>query len=230
MWTAWRTSCETPRWGWRSAMAGNWYRAWGKRFFDLLVALPLAVVTAPLGAVVWVLVRLKLGSPALFRQQRPGKGGEPFQIVKFRTMTAERDASGNLLPDEARLTAFGSLLRGASLDEIPEMWNVIKGDMSLVGPRPLLTQYLERYTPEQARRHELRPGVTGWAQVNGRNAVTWEDKFDMDVWYVDHVSPSLDLRVLWMTLLAVLKRDGITTTGHATAPEFSGTPTTTEQR
>jgi lipopolysaccharide/colanic/teichoic acid biosynthesis glycosyltransferase len=200
----------------------SWYLAWGKRAFDLLLGIPLAIVSAPIGAVTWVLVRLKLGSPALFRQERPGKDDQVFEMVKFRTMTDERDAAGELLPDEQRLTAFGRFLRATSLDELPELWNVLKGDMSLVGPRPLLVRYLDRYTAEQARRHEVRPGVTGWAQVNGRNTVGWDEKFAMDVWYVDHVSPALDVKVLWRTLLSVVRRDGISAAEHATMPEFVG--------
>jgi lipopolysaccharide/colanic/teichoic acid biosynthesis glycosyltransferase len=200
----------------------SWYLAWGKRAFDLLFGIPMAVVSAPIGAITWVLVRLKLGKPALFRQQRPGKDEQIFEMVKFRTMTDERDAGGELLPDEQRLTGFGRFLRATSLDELPELWNVLKGDMSLVGPRPLLVRYLDRYTAEQARRHEVRPGVTGWAQVNGRNTVRWDEKFAMDVWYVDHVSPGLDVKVLWRTLLSVVRRDGISAAEHATMPEFVG--------
>jgi lipopolysaccharide/colanic/teichoic acid biosynthesis glycosyltransferase len=200
----------------------SWYRAWGKRAFDLLFGIPIAIVSAPIAAVTWLLVRLKLGSPALFRQERPGKDERVFEMVKFRTMTDERDAAGELLPDEQRLTTFGRFLRATSLDEIPELWNVLKGDMSLVGPRPLLVRYLDRYTAEQARRHEVRPGVTGWAQVNGRNTVGWDEKFAMDVWYVDHVSPALDVKVLWRTLLSVVRRDGISAAEHATMPEFVG--------
>ncbi len=167
-------------------------------------------------------VRVKLGTPVFFRQQRPGLHGKPFTMVKFRTMTDGRDAAGNLLPDAERLTNFGRFLRSSSLDELPELWNVVKGDMSLVGPRPLLMRYLDRYTPEQTRRHEVRPGVTGWAQVNGRNAISWEDKFAYDVWYVDNLSFWLDLRILWLTVRKVLRREGVSQAGEATMEEFKG--------
>jgi len=200
----------------------SWYPRFGKRLFDLVLTIPGLVVISPLLAVIALLVRVKLGSPVLFRQERPGLGGKPFTIYKFRTMTDERDADGNLLPDKDRLTRFGRFLRSASLDELPELFNVIKGEMSLVGPRPLLMQYLERYTPEQARRNEARPGITGWAQINGRNAVTWEDKFDMDVWYVDNQSLILDIKILFLTFIKTFKREGITQTGQATAEEFKG--------
>jgi sugar transferase EpsL len=169
-----------------------------------------------------LLVCLKLGSPALFRQQRPGMLGRPFTIYKFRTMTNARDADGALPPDEQRLIGLGRFLRNASLDELPELFNVLNGDMSLVGPRPLLMQYLDRYTPEQARRHEVKPGITGWAQVNGRNAITWEDKFKLDVWYVDHQSLSLDLKIIILTIWKILKREGINQPGEATMEEFMG--------
>jgi sugar transferase EpsL len=198
-------------------------REFGKRCLDLLPTIPALVLLAPLFAVLAVLVRLRLGSPVLFRQQRPGVGGRPFLMVKFRTMTDERDAAGNLLADELRLTRFGRFLRSSSLDELPELWNVLKGDMSLVGPRPLLMSYLPRFTPEQARRHEVRPGITGWAQVNGRNRVSWDDRFRLDVWYVDHRSLWLDLRILTMTVLAVLRRHEVSAEGSATMPEFTGT-------
>ena len=169
-----------------------------------------------------VAIRWKLGSPVLFRQQRPGLGGRPFWLLKFRTMTDARDADGNVLPDDQRLTAFGRFLRAASLDELPELFNVLKGDMSLVGPRPLLMQYLDRYTPEQARRHEVRPGITGWAQVNGRNAITWEEKFRLDVWYVDNWSMWLDIKIIAMTIWKILKREGISHPGQATMARFTG--------
>ena len=203
-------------------MKSVWYKRYGKRLFDLVLTIPGIVVISPVLAVIALLVRVKLGSPVLFRQERPGLDGKAFTIYKFRTMTDERDTDGNLLPDGERLTRFGKFLRASSLDELPELWNVIKGDMSLVGPRPLLMQYLERYTPEQARRHEVRPGITGWAQVNGRNAVTWEDKFDMDVWYVDNQSLVLDIKILFLTFIKTFKREGITQTGQATAEEFKG--------
>ncbi len=167
-------------------------------------------------------VRLAHGSPVLFTQVRPGYFGRPFKIYKFRTMTDERDTQGNLLPDAERLTRLGRFLRASSLDELPELFNVLRGEMSLVGPRPLLMQYLTRYTPEQARRHAVLPGITGWAQVNGRNALTWEDKFRLDVWYVENWSFWLDIQILWMTAWKVVKREGISQPGHATAEEFMG--------
>jgi lipopolysaccharide/colanic/teichoic acid biosynthesis glycosyltransferase len=169
-----------------------------------------------------ILVRMVHGAPVLFRQMRPGYHGKPFYIYKFRTMSDARDGRGSLLPDAQRLTRLGRFLRSTSLDELPELFNVLRGEMSLVGPRPLLMQYLDRYTPEQARRHDVLPGITGWAQVNGRNALTWEDKFRLDVWYVDHWSPGLDLRIILITLGKVLKREGISQPGHATAEEFMG--------
>jgi sugar transferase EpsL len=178
---------------------------------------------APVLALVALLVRLKLGAPLLFRQQRPGLHGKPFTLYKFRTMTDARDAQGRRLPDAERLTPFGRFLRSTSLDELPELFNVLKGEMSLVGPRPLLMRYLDRYTPEQARRHAVKPGITGWAQVNGRNALTWEEKFALDVWYVDHQSLWLDVKILAMTVWQVLKREGISQPGHATMEEFRGT-------
>ncbi len=193
-----------------------------KRAFDLVVALAaLAVLALPL-LLVALLVAVFLGRPVLFRQQRPGLGGKPFWLYKFRTMTDACDAQGRLLPDEQRLTRLGRFLRRTSIDELPELINVIKGEMSLVGPRPLLMSYLDRYTPEQARRHEVRPGITGWAQVNGRNAISWEEKFELDVWYVDHASLSLDLKILAMTVWKTLRREGISAAGHATMPEFLG--------
>jgi len=163
-----------------------------------------------------------MGSPVLFRQVRPGLHRKPFVMYKFRTMRDLRDTEGRLLPDEMRLTRVGHILRATSLDELPELFNVLKGEMSLVGPRPLLMEYLELYTPEQARRHEVKPGITGWAQVNGRNAITWEEKFKLDVWYVDNWSLGLDLKILALTLIKVLKREGISADGHATMPEFRG--------
>ncbi len=198
------------------------YSKFGKRLLDITISAALLVVLAPVFALVAMLVRLLLGSPVLFRQQRPGKRRRPFTLVKFRTMTDERDARGKLLPDDKRLTAFGRFLRSASLDELPELWNVLKGDMSLVGPRPLLMQYLSRYTPEQMRRHEVKPGITGWAQVNGRNALSWEHKFALDLWYVERQSLALDLRILLLTLKQVLGRQSISLEGHATMPEFMG--------
>lgn len=194
-----------------------------KRLFDLLVSsMLLAILSVPL-LVLFVMVRVKLGKPVLFRQLRPGLRGHPFEMIKFRTMTSAMDSDGQLLPDEARLTRFGRLLRASSLDELPELWNVVKGDMSLVGPRPLLMEYMSLYTAEQARRHEVRPGVTGWAQVHGRNALSWEDKFSLDVWYVDNRSMWLDTRILWRTVRKVLARDGISAKGEATTSKFTGT-------
>ena len=191
-----------------------------KRVFDLLAVILTAPLWLPLLAVVAVLVRLKLGSPVFFRQQRPGKDEVIFEMIKFRTMTDAREADGRLMADDRRLTPFGRWLRATSLDELPELLNVLKGEMSLVGPRPLLVRYLPRYSPEQRRRHAVRPGITGWAQVNGRNALTWEQKFTHDVWYVDHQSLALDLRILFRTMKAVLVRDGISAKGEATMPEF----------
>ncbi len=193
-----------------------------KRGLDIVVAGTALVVLSPLMGVIAFLVWRKLGTPVLFRQTRPGIRGKPFVMYKFRTMTDARDAQGNLLPDHQRLTPFGRWLRATSLDELPELMNVLKGDMSLVGPRPLLMEYLERYTPEQARRLEVKPGITGWAQIHGRNALSWEEKFRLDVWYVDHWSLWLDLKILWRTLWIVLKREGISAEGHATMPEFRG--------
>jgi lipopolysaccharide/colanic/teichoic acid biosynthesis glycosyltransferase len=193
-----------------------------KRLFDLLASvLGLLVLALPLAVLAWQ-VRRKLGSPVLFTQVRPGLHGKPFRMVKFRTMTDERDASGALLPDAQRLTPFGRFLRSSSLDELPELWNVLRGEMSLVGPRPLLMEYLPLYSAVQARRHEVRPGITGWAQVNGRNAISWADKFALDVWYVDHRSLFLDIRILWLTVRKVLVRDGISAAGEATMPRFEG--------
>ena len=193
-----------------------------KRLFDLTAAaLGLLALALPLLALT-LLVRHRLGRPAFFRQTRPGLHGRPFQMVKFRTMTDARGPDGALLPDADRLTPFGRFLRGSSLDELPELWNVLRGDMSLVGPRPLLMEYLPLYTPEQARRHAVRPGITGWAQVNGRNALSWEEKFALDVWYVDHQSLALDISILWRTVRKVLVREGISAAGEATMPRFDG--------
>lgn len=193
-----------------------------KRFTDILLSLTVLIVGAPVFLVLAFLVRVFLGSPVFFRQVRPGMNGKAFLMYKFRTMTDERDEQGNLLPDGVRLTAFGHFLRSTSLDEIPELWNVLKGDMSLVGPRPLLMEYLPLYSPEQARRHEVRPGVTGWAQVNGRNAISWEEKFALDVWYVDNRSIWLDIKILLLTVKKVLVREGISAAGEATMGKFSG--------
>jgi lipopolysaccharide/colanic/teichoic acid biosynthesis glycosyltransferase len=198
------------------------YRRGAKRLLDLLLVLSAAPLVAPLALVVAALVRVRLGSPVLYRQPRPGLGGRLFTIVKFRTMSDVRGSDGGLLPDSERLGRFGRLLRATSLDEVPEFWNVLMGDMSLVGPRPLLVEYLPLYKEKQARRHEVRPGITGWAQVNGRNALTWEQKFEMDVWYVENVSFGLDVRILWKTLVAVVRREGISAAGDATMPRFTG--------
>jgi len=193
-----------------------------KRLFDLFVALLVTLITWPIMLVVAVLVRRYLGSPVLFSQVRPGLRGRPFLVYKFRTMTDARDNQGGLLPDDVRLTRFGLFLRRSSLDELPQLFNVIKGDISLVGPRPLLMEYMPLYTEEQARRHEIRPGITGWAQVNGRNAISWEQKFVLDVWYVDHQSFWLDMKILALTVKKVLIKDGISAQGVETMPRFLG--------
>jgi sugar transferase EpsL len=193
-----------------------------KRLFDVAAAALLLLLLAPLLALLAVLVWLALGSPVLFRQERPGRHGRPFTLLKFRTMTDATDARGQLLPNERRLTRFGRWLRSTSLDELPELLNVLRGEMSIVGPRPLLMQYLPLYSPAQARRHEVRPGITGWAQVNGRNALEWEKRFALDVWYVDHRSLCLDLKILWMTVTSILTARGISQEGYATAEPFRG--------
>lgn len=193
-----------------------------KRCFDVLVAVvALLILALPLLALA-LLVRIKLGKPVLFAQIRPGMHGKPFRMVKFRTMTDARGPDGALLPDAERLPSFGRFLRATSLDELPELWNVLKGDMSLVGPRPLLMEYLPLYSKEQARRHDVRPGVTGWAQINGRNALSWEEKFELDVWYVAHQSFALDIKILWRTARKVLVREGISAAGEATMSRFTG--------
>lgn len=194
-----------------------------KRLFDIAVSLLALVILAPLLAFVWLLVRWKLGRPVLFRQVRPGLDGKPFKLLKFRTMTDACGTGGKLLSDEERLPAFGRFLRSTSLDELPELWNVLKGEMSLVGPRPLLMEYLPLYSPQQARRHEVRPGLTGWAQVNGRNAISWPEKFDFDVWYVVNRSLRLDIKILALTVVRVLKRSDISAEGEATMTPFTGT-------
>ncbi|MCL6605441.1 MAG: sugar transferase [Paenibacillus sp.] len=193
-----------------------------KRMLDLIVAIPVFLVFLPVITITALLVRIKLGSPILFKQSRPGLHGKPFYVYKFRTMTDESDSSGQLLSDHLRLTTFGKFLRKYSLDELPQLWNVLKGDISLVGPRPLLVDYLPLYSEEQARRHEVKPGITGWAQVNGRNTISWEEKFKLDIWYVDHYSFMLDLKILWLTLLKVVKTEGINSADHATMPMFRG--------
>lgn len=194
-----------------------------KRSLDVVAAFSALLLLSPVLVGVAVMVRFSMGSPVLFRQMRPGLGGQPFAMIKFRTMRDACDAQGNPLPDEQRLSSVGQFLRAASLDELPELWNVLVGDMSLVGPRPLLTDYLPLYSPEQARRHEVRPGITGWAQVNGRNAIGWEEKFKLDVWYVDNQSFWLDLKILLLTIKKVLVRDGISAEGEATMSRFMGT-------
>ena len=196
-----------------------------KRIFDFCIALLALIALSPVLAITALLVHLKLGSPVIFHQTRPGLDTRLFRLHKFRTMTDARDANGELLPDEVRLTSFGKFLRSTSLDELPELWNVIRGEMSLVGPRPLLAKYLERYSPEQLRRHEVRPGITGWAQINGRNALTWEQKFALDVWYVNHHSLGLDIKILALTVWKIIQRDGINEPGQATAQEFMGSQT-----
>ena len=193
-----------------------------KRVFDLLIVLMIVTVLALPMLLLAAMVRIKLGAPVLFRQVRPGKDGLPFEMIKFRTMRDAFGADGRPLPDADRMTSFGQLLRASSLDELPELWNVLKGEMSLVGPRPLLMEYLPLYSPEQARRHDVRPGVTGWAQVNGRNALSWEEKFRLDVWYVDNQSFWLDLKILMLTVKKVFVREGISATGEVTMPKFTG--------
>jgi len=193
-----------------------------KRMIDVLVASLLIVLLSPVMLVIALLVRIKLGRPVLFRQMRPGKLGQPFELLKFRTMTNNRDPSGLLLPEEDRLSVFGKRLRGTSLDELPELLNVLQGDMSLVGPRPLLMQYLPLYSPRQARRHEVQPGITGWAQTHGRNSISWAEKFEFDVWYVENVSLGTDMRVMWRTLTTVLSGRGVNAPDGGTASPFTG--------
>ncbi len=200
----------------------GWYAWFGKRLMDILLSSLALVILSPLLLIIALLIRLTMGPPVLFRQPRIGYRGRVFTIYKFRTMLDLRDEQGDLLADEQRLTKLGQLLRKFSLDEIPELWNVLKGDMSVVGPRPLLMEYLPLYTAEQARRHEVKPGITGWAQINGRNALTWEEKFKLDVWYVDHWSLWLDFKILAHTALKVLKCEGVSAEGHATMPRFVG--------
>ena len=201
------------------------YRSFGKRLLDLLIVVPVAIAVAPVVLLVSLLVYIRLGRPVVFHQSRAGKHGRAFTLHKFRTMTNERDSSENLLPDNLRLTQFGRQLRRLSMDELPQVWNVLCGEMGLVGPRPLLVTYLDRYSPEQARRHDVTPGVTGWAQVNGRNALSWEEKFELDVWYVDNLSLWLDLKILCCTFTNVVRRRNVTADGHATMTEFTGSPT-----
>lgn len=193
-----------------------------KRLFDIFATLLAFVLLWPLLVCIAVIVRISLGKPVLFRQQRPGLHGKPFMMYKFRTMLDGRDKQGSLLPDDQRLTKLGNFLRSTSIDELPELFNVLKGEMSLVGPRPLLMDYLPLYSPEQMRRHDVKPGITGWAQVNGRNAISWEEKFKLDVWYVDNQSFWLDLKILWLTVIKVFKREGISQEGEATMEKFKG--------
>ena len=195
-----------------------------KRCLDVILSSALLLAALPLLLLLAFCILVSMGRPVVFMQHRPGLKGKLFEMVKFRTMTDERGPDGQLLPDKDRLPPFGRWLRASSLDELPELWNVLKGEMSLVGPRPLLVEYLPLYTPEQARRHEVRPGITGWAQVNGRNAISWEEKFKLDVWYVDNQSLWLDLKILWLTIKKVLVRDGISAQGDATMPKFTGSP------
>jgi sugar transferase EpsL len=193
-----------------------------KRSFDLILTIPTLIVLLPFLILLAAIILIHFGPPILFRQMRPGQHGKPFWLLKFRTMTDSRDENGDFLLDAERLTRFGRFLRSTSLDELPELFNIFKGDMSFVGPRPLLMQYLDRYTPEQARRHEVKPGLTGWAQVNGRNSITWEEKFKLDLWYVEHWSFILDLRIIFMTIVKVFNREGINQEGQATMGEFLG--------
>lgn len=201
-----------------------------KRFFDIVASAIALTLLSPIIAIVAWKISKKLGSPVLFRQIRPGLNGKPFTMIKFRTMRDAVDKNGNPLPDSERMTPFGNFLRSTSLDELPELWNVFKGDMSLVGPRPLLMEYLPLYSKEQARRHEVRPGVTGWAQINGRNAISWEEKFKLDVWYVDNQSFWLDLKILFLTVKKVFIRDGISAAGEATMSKFTGSSSKQEQK
>lgn len=198
------------------------YRVFFKRFLDFILSLLAIIILLPVLLIVTVLVRIKLGSPVIFIQERPGKNEEIFKLYKFRTMTDEKDKNGNLLPDEIRLTKFGKLLRSTSLDELPELFNILKGDMSVVGPRPLLIKYLTLYNEQQKHRHDVRPGFTGWAQCNGRNAISWEEKFDLDVYYVNHVSFLLDVKIIFKTVKTVLYREGISSETSATMEEFRG--------
>ena len=194
-----------------------------KRFFDILLIILGLPLIFPLFILIALLVRLDLGSPIILKQFRPGLNGKLFLLIKFRTMTNSKDENGNLLTDEERLTKFGKFLRSISLDELPELWNVLNGNMSLVGPRPLLADYLPLYTEQQARRHKVKPGITGWAQINGRNSISWEDKFDYDLWYVDNKSFWLDIKIILLTIVKVINRDGVSANGNSTMPKFTGT-------
>lgn len=202
------------------------YELYIKRLLDVLISGGALLVLWPVMLVLMLLVRVKLGGPAIFCQERPGKNGKIFRLYKFRTMTEERDENGELLSDEERLTRFGRILRSTSLDELPELWNILRGDMSVVGPRPLLVKYLPLYNEEQRRRHDVRPGLTGWAQANGRNAISWEEKFGLDVWYVDHISLAVDVKTVFLTAKNVLRREGISSETAATMEEFKGTAAT----
>lgn len=203
----------------------SFYRCYGKRIFDLTLAVVLLMVLSPVLVVIALVLYLKLGCPVLFRQQRPGLHGNPFVICKFRSMTDVKDKEGLMLQDSERLSNIGKWLRSVSIDELPELWNVIKGDMSFVGPRPLLVEYLPLYSPEQSRRHEVRPGITGWAQINGRNAISWEEKFKLDIWYVDQRSLWLDIKILYMTFWHLLKQEGVHAENNVTMPKFTGSHT-----
>lgn len=198
-----------------------------KRLFDIILSLLGLLVLSPLMVILAFLVRVKLGSPSLFRQMRPGKSGKLFELLKFRTMTNLKDENGELLPDRIRLTQFGRFLRSTSLDELPTLWNVLKGEMSLVGPRPLLPEYLPLYNQQQAHRHDVRPGITGWAQINGRNAITWEEKFELDVWYVNNQSIWLDIKIILITLRNVIRKKDISADSHVTMPKFTGSHSNT---
>ncbi|MBX0292205.1 sugar transferase [Hymenobacter sp. HSC-4F20] len=206
------------------AVVTSWYARRGKRLLDVAVAAPLLLLSVPLLLPLAAALAVQNGGAWLFRQQRPGLHGKLFTFYKLQTMTSRHDAQGHLLPDAERLPRLGRWVRASSLDELPQLWNVLRGDLSLVGPRPLLEQYLPLYSPEQARRHDVRPGITGWAQVNGRNAISWEQKFVLDVWYADHLSFGLDMRILWRTLSRVLGAHGISAPGQATTTAFTGTP------
>jgi lipopolysaccharide/colanic/teichoic acid biosynthesis glycosyltransferase len=201
-----------------------------KRLCDFFAALIGLLILVPVLAIIACAIYIRMGSPIMFKQPRPGKNGEIFTFYKFRTMTDERDSTGKPLSDEKRLTAIGQFIRKTSLDEFPQLWNVLKGDMSLVGPRPLLVAYLDRYTPEQARRHEVKPGITGWAQINGRNTLSWEEKFKLDVWYVDNWSLWLDLKILFLTVIKVIQREGISHPNYATMTEFQGSGQSIENK
>ena len=199
------------------------YKHFFKRFFDFWISLMVLICLSPVLFIITIWLHFaNKGAGAFFLQERPGKNGKIFKVIKYKTMTDERDSDGKLLPDEVRLTKVGRFVRSTSIDELPQLINVLKGDMSLIGPRPLLVKYLPRYSPEQARRHEVRPGISGWAQCHGRNGISWNEKFKLDVWYVDHLSLVVDLKVVWLTILSVLKREGISEEGQATMEEFLG--------